>query len=135
MKKIWYLAILAVCLTMGSCAAEVPNLIGNWTYSWSEYSEGRGFSNSAENESANFNFVEQKDRIFAGNLMDTLENGTRVIKDFTGAIGLDNKTLYIDEAKSYTQGTIISSDEIELIHLEDGEDGSVIIDRLHRITT
>ncbi len=133
MKKIWYLAILAVCLTMGSCAAEVPNLIGNWTYSWSEYSEGRGFSNSAVNESANFTFVEQKDRIFAGNLMDTLENGTKAIKNFAGAIDLDNKTLYIAEARGYTQGTIISNDEIELIHLEDGKDGSVAIDGLHRI--
>ena len=109
--------------------------MGNWTGSYSEYTLENGFSNSAENESANFTFVEQKDRIFAGNLMDTLENGTKAIKDFTGAIGLDNKTLYIAEARGYTQGTIISSDEIELIHLEDGEDGSVVIDRLHRVKT
>ena len=135
MKKIWCLAILAICLTIGFCAAEVPNLIGNWTGSYSEYTIGEGFSNSAENESFNFTFVEQKDRIFAGNLIDKLDNGTRAVKVFTGAIGLDNKTLYIAEFKGYTQGTIISNDEIELIHLENGENGSVAIDRLHKIKT
>jgi len=81
---------------------------------YSEYNEGKGFINSAENESFNFTSVEQKDRIFAGNLMDKQDNGTRIAKDFAGAIGLDNKTLYIAESRGYTLGTIISNNEIEL---------------------
>ena len=132
MKKIWCLASLMVFLTIGICAAEVPNLTGKWTGSWSGYDEGIGFSNSTKSYSINFNFVEQKDRIFAGNLTYKEENGTRIVKEFYGAIGLDNKTLYIAETKGYTQGTIISNDKIELIHLEDGERGSVAIDELHR---
>ena len=133
MKRIWFLAFLVVFLTMGICAAEVPNLTGKWTGSWSGYDEGIGFSNSTESESINITFVEQKGRIFAGNLTYEQENETRIVKDFSGAIGLDNKTLYIAESKGYTLGTIISHDEIELIHLEDGENGSVAIDKLHRI--
>jgi len=133
MKNIWCFAFLVVFLTMGICAAEVPNLTGKWAGSWSGYVEGIGFSNSTESEPINFTFVEQKDRIFTGNLTDKQENGTRIVKDFSGAIGLDNKTLYIAESKGYTLGTIISNDEIELIHLEDGKNGSVAIDKLHRI--
>jgi hypothetical protein len=135
MKKIWCLAFRVVFLTMGICAAEVPNLTGKWSASWSMYSENTGFSNSTESESINFTFVEQKDRIFAGNLTYQQENGTRIDKDFAGAIGLDNKTLYIAESKGYTLGTISSDDEIELIHLEDMENGSAAVDRLYRIMT
>jgi hypothetical protein len=63
-----------------------------------------------------------------------LENETEIGKGFAGAIGLDNKTLYIAEFdKGYALGTIISNDEIELIYLMDGEGGSVAIDRLYRI--
>jgi hypothetical protein len=47
---------------------------------------------------------------------------------------LDNKTLNIAEfGKGYSSGTIVSNDEIELIYLADGEDGSVAIDELHRV--
>jgi hypothetical protein len=133
MKKIWCLASLVVFLTMGICAAEVPTLTGKWTGSWNGYDNGIGFSNATKNESINFTFVEQKDRIFAGNLTYKQENGKRIVKDFSGAIGLDNKTLYIAESEGYTLGTIISNDEIELIHLEDGGNESVAIDKLHRI--
>jgi hypothetical protein len=53
---------------------------------------------------------------------------------FVGAIGLDNKTLYIAEFdKGYIQGTLISNDEMELIYLADGEEASVAVDRLNRI--
>jgi len=56
------------------------------------------------------------------------------MKEKVTPIGLDNKTLYIAEFdKGYTLGTVISNDEIELIYLADGENGSVAIDRLYRI--
>jgi len=87
-----------------------------------------------ENGSFILTFVEQKDRIFAGNMTFKLNNEAEGGKGFAGAIGLDNKTLYFAEFdKGYTLGTIISNDEIELIYLADGENTSVAIDRLHRI--
>jgi hypothetical protein len=135
MKPIWCFALLSlVFLAMGICAAEVPDLLGKWTGSWSAYDEGIGYSNSTENGSFILTFVEQEDRIFAGNMTFKPENETEIGEGFAGAIGLDNKTLYIAEFdKGYTLGTIISNDEIELIYLADGENGSVAIDRLHRI--
>jgi hypothetical protein len=134
MKKILCFAILAmVFLATGICAAEVPDLLGNWTGSWSSYDEGNGYTKLTENGSINFAFLEQEDRIFAGNMTYKLDNETGT-EGFAGAIGLDNKTLYITEFdKGYAMGAIVSSDEIELIYLADGENASVAIDRLYRI--
>ena len=81
-----------------------------------------------------FDFTEQEGRIFAGNLTIKMGNDTLVKEGFAGAIGLDNKTLYIAEFdRGYAIGTIVSKDEIELIYLTDGENASVAIDTLRRI--
>ena len=96
------------------CAAEVPNLVGNWTGSSNGYFNEDGVVKLSENENISIVITEQKDRLFA--------------------IGLDNKALYIAEFdQGYDMGTIISDDEIELIYLADGETGRAFIDRLHRI--
>jgi len=137
MKQIWCLALLVlVFLATGISGAEVPDLLGIWTGSWSAYDEGEGYSNSMENGSLIFAFLEQDDRIFAGNITIKLENETEIGEGFAGAIGLDNKTLYIAEFdKGYALGTIISDDEMELIYLADGENASVAIDKLYRMRT
>jgi len=134
MKKIWIFALLVlVFLATGISAAKVPDLQGNWTGSWSGYNDGKGYSNVSENGSILFNFEEQRDRLFIGNLTIKLKNET-FASGFAGAIGLDNKTLYISQFdKGYSLGTIISNDEMELIYLSDGKGGSVAIDRLYRI--
>ena len=134
MKKIWIFALLVlVFLATGITAAKVPDLQGNWTGSWSGYDDGKGYSNVSENGSILFNFEEQKDRLFIGNLTIKLKNKT-FASGFAGAIGLDNKTLYISQFDTgYSLGSIISNDEMELIYLSDGKGGSVAIDRLHRI--
>ena len=134
MKKILSFALLVlVFLATGISAAKVPDLQGNWTGSWSGYDDGKGYSNVSENGSILFNFEEQKDRLFLGNLTIKLENET-FDSGFAGAIGLDNKTLYISQFdRGYSLGTIISNDEMELIYLSDGKGGSVAIDRLYRI--
>ena len=125
--------MVLVFLATGISAAKVPDLQGNWTGSWSGYNDGKGYSNVSENGSILFNFEEQKDRLFIGNLTIKLKNET-YDSGFSGAIGLDNKTLYISQFdKGYSLGTIISNDEMELIYLSDGKGGSVAIDRLYRI--
>ena len=135
MKTIWCFALLVlVFLAAGICEAEVPNLLGIWTGSWSGYDEGIGYSNSTENESIIITVTEQESRVFAGNITIKQQNKTD-IEDFAGAIGLDNKTLQIAEfGKGYALGTIVSNDEMELIYLSDGENGSVAIDSLRRMT-
>jgi len=135
MKKILCLALLVlVLLTTGICAAKVPDLLGKWTGLESHYGEVNGSAKLAENKSLNVAVVEQKNRLFTGNLTIELENGSKIVEGFAGAIGLDNKTLYIAEFnEGYDMGTIISNDEIELIYLQDGKMAMTTIGRLHRI--
>jgi hypothetical protein len=135
MKKIWCFALFVLSfLAIGICAADVPNLLGKWTGSWSAYDEGKGYSNLTDNGSIIFAFLEQEDRIFAGNITIKPDNEKEIIEGFAGAIGLDNKTLHITEFdKGYALGTIISNNEMELIYLADGENASVAIDRLYRM--
>jgi hypothetical protein len=135
MKKIWCFALLVlVFLATGTCGAKVPDMLGKWTGLESWYGEVNGSAKLTENESLNVTVVEQKDRLFTGNLTYKLENGTEIVEGFAGAIGLDNKTLYVAEFKEgYDLGTIISDDEIELIYLQDGKMAETTIGRLHRI--
>ncbi|HEX7445177.1 MAG TPA: hypothetical protein VF300_02185 [Methanothrix sp.] len=135
MKKIWCFALLVlVFLATGICAAEVPDLLGKWTGLESWYGEVNGSAKLTENESLNVTVVEQKNRLFTGNMIYKLENGTEIVEVFSGAIGLDNKTLYIAEFnEGYDLGAIISDDEIELIYLQDGKMAETTIGRLHRI--
>jgi hypothetical protein len=134
MKAIWCFALLALTfLTMGICAAEVPVLLGNWTGSWSAYDEGIGYS-ATENGSLTLTFVEQEGRIFAGNITYKLDNETEMTEGFAGAIGSDDKSIYIAEfEEGYSLGTLISDDLMELIYLLDGKNASVAIDRLYRV--
>jgi len=134
MKKIWCFALLVlVFLATGISAAKVPDLQGNWTGSWSGYDDAKGYPNLSDG-SMFFNVTEQKDRLFAGNLTIKQKNETTASGGFAGAIGLDNKTLLIARLdKGYSQGTIISNDEMELVYRSDGKGGLVSIDKLYRI--
>ena len=135
MKQILCLALLVlVFLAMGICTAKVPDLLGKWTGLESLYGEVNGSAKLTENKSLNVTVVEQKNRLVTGNMTYKLENGTGIVEGFAGAIGLDNKTLYLAEFnEGYDLGTIISNDEIELIYLQDGKMAEATIGRLHRI--
>lgn len=135
MKKILCLALLIlVFLATGICAANVPDLRGKWTGLESWYGEVNGSAKLTENQSLNFTVAEQKNRLFTGNFTYKLENGTEVVEGFAGAIGLDNKTLYVSEFnEGYDLGTIISNDEIELVYLQDGKMGETTLGRLNRV--
>jgi hypothetical protein len=135
MKKILCFALLVVVfLATGIGAAKVPDLLGKWNGLESWYGEVNGSAKLTENKSLNVTVVEQKNRLFTGNLTYKLENGTKIDEGFVGAIGSDNKTLYFSEFnEGYDLGTIISNDEIELIYLQDGKMAMTTIGRLHRI--
>lgn len=131
MKRIWL--ILLILMTTGICTAQVPDLVGNWTGSQSAYIAENGVYNLSENESTNLVIIEQKDRLFTGYLTYPV-NGKEIVESFAGAIGLDNKILYIAELnEGYDFGKVISDDEIELIYLAEGEKGRTVIDKLYRI--
>lgn len=129
-QKIW-LGLLIILIAWIS-AAQATDLMGNWTGSTTGYVGSNGTYNLVENDSISFAIFEQNDRLFTGKVNYT-RDGEKIIEDFAGAIGADNKTLYITESKGYGFGTIISDDEIELIYLENGETVLAAIDKLHRL--
>ncbi len=134
MRTLWSLVLMAF-LAIGICTAQVPNLIGNWAGFENGIFASNGSYKLTENLSINLVIAEQNDRLFTGYLKYPLENGTTTTENFSGAIGLDNKTLYIAEFKEgYDLGTIISDNKIELIYLQDGAMGGTYIDNLHRVT-
>jgi hypothetical protein len=131
MEKIVCFVFLVTLLAIGISGAEIPNLQGNWTGSWNGYGEENGYSYWA-NGSINLTIIDQKERIFSGDLTAKFQNET-ASSGFAGAIGLDNKTFYLAEFENgYALGTIISNDEIEYVYLADGKNGSLAIDVLHR---
>lgn len=131
MKQVWL--ILLILTTTGICAAQVPNLVGNWTGSQNAYIAENGSYKLLENESTSLVIIEQKDRLFAG-YVTYPSDGKEIVENLAGAIGLDNKTFYMAELnEGYDFGTIISSDKIELIYLADGELGRTVINTLYRI--
>ncbi len=131
MKEIWL--VLLILMTTGICAAQVPNLVGNWTGSQNAYVAENGSYKLLENESTSLVITEQKDRLFTG-YVTYPSNGKEIVENLAGAIGLDNKTFHIAELnEGYDFGTIISDDEIELIYLADGGQGRMVINKLHRV--
>jgi hypothetical protein len=133
MKTIWsiWLVLLALSVT-GICAAEIPDLVGNWAGKGPGYNEETGYVVDNDNI-LNFSITEQKGRLFNGELTYNL-NGTYVVEGFAGTISPDNKTLYIAEFISgYDVGTIVSEDEIDLMYLLEGKAGAVFIETLRRV--
>jgi len=131
MRSIWPLALFVhLLLAAGISVAEVPNLVGNWTCSEEQNVFRHEFQ---EGMALNMTVTEQKGRLFTGNLTYEL-NGTETVEGFSGAIGPDNKTIYMAEFREgFDFGTIVSQDEIELIYLQDGARAQAEIDRLLRI--
>jgi hypothetical protein len=135
MRQICILALLVMAILVpGSSATGVPNLLGNWTGMESWYGAVDGSARLTENESINMAVTDQNGRLFAGHLTFKSANGTEIIEGFSGAIGQDNKSIYISEFnEGYDLGTIISEDEIELVYLVDGKMAETTLSTLHRI--
>ncbi len=122
----------------GICAAQVPDLVGNWAGSGPGYHEGTGYVDDTDYVTLSLTIVEQNDRLFAGNMTYQV-NGTDVVESFFGVFATDNKSFHLVEFGSGIDlGTIISDDEIELIYIQDGDPAEsrlteIFIDRLYRI--
>jgi hypothetical protein len=124
--------VLLALLTIGICAAEIPDLVGNWAGTGPGYDEETGYVEDMD-DILTFSITEQQGRIFNGELTYLSSNGTDVVEGFAGIIDVDNKTIYIAEFVSgYDVGTIISEDEIDMMYL-DSEAGEVFIETLRRV--
>jgi hypothetical protein len=131
MDEKYAFALAALLLaTIGLSAAEIPNLVGNWTGSYEGYTNGGSYKATNETGAITLVISEQLGRQFTGNLSKL----GQVTAAISGLIALDNKTFYMTEYDGgYDVGTVLSSDTIELLYLEDGEKGGAFIDEFHRV--
>jgi len=131
MDKKLVIAMAALILAaIGLSAAEIPSLVGNWTGSYEGYTNGGGYKATNETGAITLVISEQIGRLFTGNLS---ESG-QVTAAISGVIALDNKTFYMTEYDGgYDVGTVLSSDTIEMLYLEDVEKGGAFIDEFHRV--
>jgi hypothetical protein len=139
-KKIFVLAVLMMMAAAGLSTAEIPNLIGNWTGSITGYDRNMSYIDINKTGALNMTISDQRGRVFNGsfslNFSLPQTGPVQTTEGFSGAIGLDNRTLYMAEYdKGYDIGTVLSNDSIELIYLEegDGETAGAYICSLQRI--
>jgi len=89
----------------GICTAKVPDLVGNWTGPHEGFHKGQETVQQPEEGVVSLIIMEQNDRLFTGNLTYKMANGDEGVDGFAGAIGFDNKTLYIAEfGKGFEMG-------------------------------
>jgi len=128
-KLVFALAALMFA-SIGLSAAEIPNLVGNWTGSYEGYANSNDYMASNETGAITLLISEQQGRLFTGNLSE-MGQWTAAV---SGAIALDNQTFYMTESDGgYDIGTVLSSDSIELLYLADGEKGGAFMDKFHRV--
>jgi hypothetical protein len=131
MRAIHCFVVILLAAT-GISAAEVPNLVGDWS-GYSRYAfQDQGSAIFWEGD-INITISEQRDRLFTGNVTYS-ENGTVIVEGFVGVIGRDNETLYLAEFDTgYDIGTLVSDDEIVLVYIEDGQLAKACFDTYHRV--
>jgi hypothetical protein len=134
MKTILSFSLLAVVfMATGICAGQAVDLRGNWTGSGSGYIEDNGSARLMDEGIINLIISKQEGSLFTGNVIYKI-NGTEIVEGFAGAIGADNKTLYLVEFNSGSDlGTIISEDAIEMVYIEDGEPTQISLERFYRV--
>lgn len=125
--------VLVFGCTIGIAAADIPDLVGNWTGPNVGYEDYIGF---VENNEGSFflNITEQKDRIFAGFVVTTDSDREEVVKTIAGVISPDGKELYMAEkTEGIATGYILGENELELIYLEVSDPIYAGIDHLYRV--
>ncbi len=128
------ISILVLAMIVGLCAADVPDLVGNWTGPYVGYEDTVGFVEEGEG-SFFLTITEQKDRVFAGYVLTTDEKGADIKKSIAGVIGPDNETLYFAEQnEGISTGFILGPDKLELIYLEVRDPIYAGIDYLYRVS-
>ena len=119
--------------TAPAAPAGIPNLVGKWTGPVKGYIEGVGYREST-NASMTLVITEQKDRLFTGYMLFPLLSGKTRTEQFAGVIERDGKTLHtVEYTTGYCDGTIVSTNEIELVNFDDSEPAMLGIDTLKRV--
>ena len=125
--------------TAGSPAATnpsapgIPELTGNWSGTSTGYLYQSGYR--LFNETIMMMVTSQDGRLFTGVISFPRMNGVVETKAFAGVLGDDGKTLKnIEYPGGFSDGAILSGDEIELIFRDEASPSTICIDSLRRLT-
>lgn len=132
------LAVLACgCTTSTPAAAQTPAqsvtpaLSGTWTGTMQGYEEGTGFTDY-NREPITMVVTGQQGRLFSGYL--TFAGNASFRLPMAGVISRDGKSFaMVEDVNGYTTGDIISSDEIQLTHIDDAQPYSAALDTLKKV--
>ena len=110
----------------------VPDLVGNCSGTSRGYVDKSGYQ--VVDDAIQMNIVEQTDRLFKGQLFFP-SNGTVKTKEFAGILGADGKTLRtVEYPGGFSDGIVISADELQLIFRDQATPSTITIDSLKRST-
>jgi ABC-type transport system substrate-binding protein len=108
----------------------MPNLVGNWTGTYTGYIEETGYQ--VFYGVVTMKVIEQNDRLFKGQT-SFLVNGTVITTDFAGVLSRDGKSFEtVEYPDGFSDGVIISEDEIELIFRGNANPSRIAIDTFKR---
>ncbi len=117
----------------GTAAPEpaMPDLLGTWTGLAVGYIEESGYVEF--NESITMKVTAQDGRLLTGEVSFPFVNGTIVTKEFAGALSPDGKYIAtIEYPYGFTDGDIVSADEIEIVFCSESGPSTITIDSLRR---
>lgn len=110
--------------------AGMPNLVGNWTGTYTGYVEETGYQ--VFYGVVTIKVIEQNNRLFKGQTT-FLVNGTVITTDFAGVLSRDGKSFEtVEYPDGFSDGVIISEDEIELIFRDNTNPSRIAIDTFKR---
>ena len=108
----------------------MPSLVGNWSGTYVGYRDTDGYQ--VFQGPMTLIIVEQNDRLFQGYVSYPM-NGTMVTKDVAGALNPDGTSFRtIESPMGFSDGIIISADEIEMIFRDTADPSKIAIDTLKR---
>ncbi len=114
-------------------APVIPELTGNWSGTSTGYMYQSGYT--VFNEPFTMKVTSQEGRLFMGELSFPQINGGVETKAFAGVLGDDGKTIKdIEYPGGFSDGAILSADEIELIFRDEESPSTICIDSLRRST-
>lgn len=118
-------------VTATPAAPAVPDLLGTWSGTSTGYLDLSGYE--VFNDTLTMKVTGQDGYFFTGELSFPALNGSMQTKEFAGVVGTDGKTIEtIEYSGGFSDGLILSADEIELIFRDEANPSTITIDSLKR---
>lgn len=113
--------------------AAVPDLLGTWNGISNGYVDLSGYV--AFNDTIVMKVISQDGNLFTGELSFRELDGSITTKEFAGVVDADGKTVRIIEYPGgFSNGVILSADEIELVFRDEAPPSTISLDSLKRAT-